>query len=240
MEITHAISVVGWGVETTPTGVELPYWTVRNSWGESFGEQGFFRIIRGRNNLAIETDCQWATPLHTWTDEQKHITTDEEKNDPTNEPYINWAADLVHEDVYNKKDGCRVESSAVNFDEKPLETPAWDQVSADELPANWDWRNVNDTNWLSWNKNQHIPVYCGSCWAQATTSSIADRFMIHMGMTGFPSPLSLSAQVIVNCGAGGSCLGGDPHAVYRFAYQEGIPHGSCEQYVAHNPESFDC
>ena len=62
------------------------------------------------------------------------------------------------------------------------------------------------------------------------------------GLTYEPSPLALSAQVIVNCGAGGSCFGGDPHAVYRFAYKEGIPHASCEQYVAHNPLNgeFDC
>lgn len=39
---------------------------------------------------------------------------------------------------------------------------------------------------------------------------------------------------MVNCNAGGTCIGGNPAGVYEFAYKEGIPDSSCEQYVAHN------
>merc|ERR1712127_1090638 len=73
-----------------------------------------------------------------------------------------------------------------------------------ELPTNVDWRDMNGTNFLSWNKNQHIPVYCGSCWAQGTTSALADRFNIMLGDEN-PTPVALDAQVIVNCEAGDKC-----------------------------------
>jgi len=48
------------------------------------------------------------------------------------------------------------------------------------------------------------------------------------------TPVGLNAQAIVNCKAGGTCQGGNPGGVYEFAHKEGIPHSSCEQYVAEN------
>jgi cathepsin X len=232
--IVHDISVVGWGVEDG-----TKYWTVRNSWGESFGEDGFFRVVRGTNNIAIETDCAWATPKETWTEDARHITTDEEKNDPRNKPSVTEDELAVEDSFMKGKAGCRVEKAFFPEGEKPLPVHAWEELEGSDLPAAWDWRSVNETNFLSWNKNQHIPVYCGSCWAQGTTSSIADRFNILLGDMN-PSPVGLDAQVIVNCGAGGSCEGGNPGGVYSFAHKEGIPHSSCEQYVAHDPTSTRC
>jgi hypothetical protein len=37
----HAVDIIGWGTDTT-TGVF--YWLIRNSWGITWGDQGFFRI----------------------------------------------------------------------------------------------------------------------------------------------------------------------------------------------------
>lgn len=47
----HAVKLVGWGVGS---GHE-PYWLVANSWSPSWGEHGYFRIVRGTNECGIET-----------------------------------------------------------------------------------------------------------------------------------------------------------------------------------------
>ena len=54
----HVVSLVGWG--TSPSGVD--YWLGRNSWGESWGNSGLFKIVRGKNLANIESECVWATP----------------------------------------------------------------------------------------------------------------------------------------------------------------------------------
>ena len=227
-DVTHEISIVGWGVED-----DIPFWWIRNSWGTHWGIDGFMKLVRGKNNLAIESDCAFAVPVDTWTNKTVHVTTDEEKNDPknnaTNGPYPEMETDFLKED--NK--ACRVPRASFKNGERRPEVMSWDNKDSSSLPESIDWRNVNGTNYLSWTKNQHIPIYCGSCWAQGTTSSIADRFNIF-----FPNeriaPTGLSAQVIVNCEAGGDCNGGDPGVVYEWAFNNGIPDSSCEQYTATN------
>jgi len=46
----HAVKVIGYGEEN---GVK--YWMVANSWNENWGENGFFRILRGNNECGIES-----------------------------------------------------------------------------------------------------------------------------------------------------------------------------------------
>lgn len=76
-------------------------------------------------------------------------------------------------------------------------------------------------------------MYCGSCWSQGTTSALADRFnILYNGL--FSAPIDLSAQVMINCRAGGDCNGGDPSGVYDYAYTHGIPEASCQNYMSKN------
>jgi len=115
------------------------------------------------------------------------------------------------------KGGCRTEKAHFENGEKRPEVHSWEELAVEDVPKAWDWRDVNGKNFVSWNKNQHIPVYCGSCWAQGSTSALADRFNILMKDLA-PTPIALNAQAIVNCRAGGSCNGGNPGGVYEFAH----------------------
>jgi cathepsin X len=68
----HVVSVVGWGMEGS-----TKYWIVRNSWGASWGEFGFFRAKIGIDPLGLESGCDWAVPL-SWTEPetQDHCSQD--------------------------------------------------------------------------------------------------------------------------------------------------------------------
>ncbi|CAJ0609717.1 unnamed protein product [Cylicocyclus nassatus] len=51
----HAVKLIGWGVEQIDNQ-KVPYWIASNSENYDWGENGFFRIIRGENHCLIETN----------------------------------------------------------------------------------------------------------------------------------------------------------------------------------------
>lgn len=53
----HAIVLVGWGTRNNQD-----YWIVRNSWGKSWGENGYFLMARGVNECEIEANCLGQVP----------------------------------------------------------------------------------------------------------------------------------------------------------------------------------
>lgn len=46
----HAIRILGWGTENN-----TPYWLIANSWNSDWGDNGYFKILRGKNHLGIES-----------------------------------------------------------------------------------------------------------------------------------------------------------------------------------------
>ena len=47
----HAIKLLGWGNEDGKD-----YWLVANSWNPDWGDSGFFKILRGRDECGIESN----------------------------------------------------------------------------------------------------------------------------------------------------------------------------------------
>ena len=106
-------------------------------------------------------------------------------------------------------------------------------------PDNFDWCNVSGVNYCSKDLNQHIPQYCGSCWAHGSMSALADRWKIHSKSE--KTDFLPAIQVILNCGTNvaGSCGGGSGSGAYQFVYEQGIPELTCQQYQAEDNSCSD-
>jgi len=46
-QLDHGVLAVGYGVEKSLLGKETPYWKIKNSWGDKWGDKGYIRIARG-------------------------------------------------------------------------------------------------------------------------------------------------------------------------------------------------
>ena len=51
-------------------------------------------------------------------------------------------------------------------------------LTVSDIPAQKLWNNVDGRNMITNIRNQHVPQYCGSCWAHAATSALSDRIKI--------------------------------------------------------------
>jgi len=105
-------------------------------------------------------------------------------------------------------------------------------IDREDLPSAFVWKNLTKS------LNQHVPYYCGSCWAHGTLSSLADRIKIARHYAG--QDINLSIQYILNCGTkvAGSCLGGSLTGTYQFIHKTGfVPYDTCQPYMACSADS---
>lgn len=128
---------------------------------------------------------------------------------------------------------------------------------AEVLPKEWNWCNVDGsgTSYCTPSRNQHIPQYCGSCWAFAAIHSLQDRIKIARTMgsnaripEGQPvegPDIELSIQHVLNCIGGsvfGSCHGGFVDGPYQWLMMlslggKGISYEEHQPYIACSSES---
>ena len=224
-DLDHSISVVGYGTDEA-TGTD--YWIGRNSWGEYWGEFGFFRIVRGTNNLGIESNCQYAIPAN--------------KGQPT----IRRIHKLRHVFPVHAEDEPRSSCKRDLNDweeaggEKILSPYGLDLLLPGEtLPQQYDFRNVSGVqSYWTEDKNQHATgSHCGSCWAEAVTSALSDRLAFQN--KGAWPPINLSPQALINCHSGGDCNGGNPAVAYAKIHESGIVDTTCMAYSGQNENKCD-
>eukprot|EP00930_Biecheleria_cincta_P032953 TRINITY_DN22819_c0_g1_i2.p1 TRINITY_DN22819_c0_g1~~TRINITY_DN22819_c0_g1_i2.p1 ORF type:complete len:521 (+),score=60.35 TRINITY_DN22819_c0_g1_i2:587-2149(+) len=230
-QIDHLISVVGYGVEQG-----TKYWILRNSWGTYWGYHGFAKVVRGKNNIKIETECQWATPSNGGKPVLRRVT---------ESPAVLGSA-LVS---ISSHDGRKVEEHQPTASVAAADSPAcrvpqseWSKIggervlsprpqellSVEALPRAWDWRNISGLNYVTSNANEHNPEYCASCWAFAVSSALSDRLAVQNN--GVWPKVVLSPQMLINCVSSTSCSGGDPASAYAYIHKYGIVDNTCQNY----------
>jgi cathepsin X len=115
-------------------------------------------------------------------------------------------------------------------------------IDATKLPKSFTWSDVEGVNYLTKMLNQHVPQYCGSCWAHGAMSSLADRIKIAKGPHAKGPDVNLAIQFILNCGTevAGSCHGGSATGAYQFVKEAGfVPFETCLVYEACSAESSE-
>jgi cathepsin X len=106
-------------------------------------------------------------------------------------------------------------------------------LKTEDLPDAFTWCNKDGVNYCTMSRNQHIPQYCGSCWAHGSVSALGDRVKIARGAKGID--INVAVQHILNCGNVGSCHGGSVDGPYQWLHEISTTTGTGISYETSNP-----
>jgi cathepsin X len=224
--LDHAISIVGWGEENG-----IKYWIVRNQWGTWWGEQGYARVVRGINNIGIESDCAWAIPIPTPITEI-YTATENNRDGNVNDESVTMDKPLTTMPTTTIPSSCRVPSENITLMmsvKKSIESKQDVYNNHVDLPSNYDWRNVDGIDYTTWIQTSQS---CKSCWATSVVSMLSDRLNIFR-KNSWPK-IVLSTQVLLNCnGHKNNCEnGGNPLDALEFIKNfQSLPDQTCSQYT---------
>jgi len=136
----------------------------------------------------------------------------------------------------------REETEALGVIWRGNHSDSHEKLSAEALPASFSWCDKDGKSYCTQSRNQHIPQYCGSCWAHGSVSALADRVKIARGGQGVD--INPSVQHLLNCGGVGTCHGGTVDGPYQWLHQisasgAGISYETAQPYMACSSDSTE-
>lgn len=100
----------------------------------------------------------------------------------------------------------------------------------EDLPTQWIWSDIDGKTMLTNMRNQHIPQYCGSCWAHASTSALSDRIKIAR-KAAWPD-VNIAPQVLISCSGDDGCHGGEAYNAFEWMHNNEVTDETCAIYRA--------
>jgi cathepsin F len=224
--LDHGVAIVGFG---TADGQD--YWTIRNSWGTSWGEAGYIRMVRGTGACGLNTDVTTATGVSTQTlavsddrakyEEWKALygsngaedefevfssnlrVIEQLQQDDASATYSHLSPFAnISPEAFKTRNGYRATTGA---------TPA-PLLDVSSVATSYDWRDHGAVNPI---KDQG---QCGSCWAFSTVANVEGAGAVETGKL-----LNLSEQQLVDCDTSDSgCNGGLPSNAFEYMIKNGM------------------